>query len=150
MKNTVAVILSVFVLAGCTLMQMREENKTIQNRITQKEKQLYDLEEENRQLAEKERLLLEKLEAGKLNLGQISKELDVLIRENQKLVRMKKERQKSVKDLQQAIENMKNSKKKIAELEQQDADAALKKKKIEALREEIRQYLDLGLKPKYR
>jgi chromosome segregation ATPase len=150
MKNTIAAVLSAILLAGCALKQMRDDNIALRHQISQKEEQLHELEVENRQLAEKERLLMQKLETGKLNLNQLESELDELIRENQQLVRLKNEHQKNVNALEHAIDNMKKSRKKITELQQQDAALSLKNKKIKALREEIRQYLKIGLKEKYR
>lgn len=150
MKLTIAAILSVILLAGCALKQMQDDNIALQQRIAQKEKKLHELEEENRRLAEKERLLVQQLKTEKLNLYQLNNELADLIKENQRLARLRNDRQKDVKELERAIDNMKNSQKKIADLEQQDASATLKKEKIKALREEIRQYLEIGLKEKYR
>jgi chromosome segregation ATPase len=150
MKNIIAAVFSVILLAGCALKQMRDDNIALQHQIAQKEKQLHELEEENRQLAEKERLLMQKLEAGKLNLNQLQSELDELIIENQQLVRLKNVHQKDVDALERAIDNMKKSRKKITELQQHDAALSLKQQKIKALREEIRQYLKIGLKEKYR
>lgn len=150
MNNIIAAVLSAILLAGCALKQMRDDNIALQHQISQKEEQLHELEEENRQLAEKERLLMQKLETGKLNLNQLESELDELITENQQLVRLKNEHQKDVNVLEHAIDNMKKSRKKITELQQQDAALSLKKNKIKALREEIRQYLKIGLKEKYR
>lgn len=150
MKNLTVLLFIVIVISGCALMEMKNENEALRNRIVLKEKHLNELEKQHHLLYKKEQSLANNLETAGLNLDQINDDLDDLITGNERLAQLKHERQKSVKEIEQAIENMRSSQHRISELEQQDISVAEKERKIQALREEIRQYLTIGLKTKYR
>lgn len=150
MKNIFIFQLITIVITGCALLDMKKENQALRDSLVLKENQLDEVKKQHLLLFEKEKHLVNDLETKKMTLGQLDYELDELIKENKQLASLKKEHQKSTKEAEQSIRKLKESKMRIAELERQDAMLSKKEIEIQALRNEIRQYLKIGLKAKYR
>jgi septal ring factor EnvC (AmiA/AmiB activator) len=140
-------------LFGCTVMQIREENKQAELRIASKEKILSDEEIKAQQLKqqrddlekEKERLLLE-LDTKQMTLDELFADLEKLEREN---ARLQKQSEKTSIQEQNLAQQLRHYKEEITELRgDQPISSADKARRIEELKEEIRNYLRLGLDKK--
>lgn len=140
-------------LFGCTVMQIREENKQAEQRIASKEKILSDEEIKAQQLKqqrddlekEKELLLLE-LDTKQMTLDELFADLEKLERENARLQRQSEKTSIQEQNLAQQLRHYKDE---ITALQgNQPISSADKVRRIEELKEQIRNYLRLGLDKK--
>ena len=150
MAKTAIAITIALIMAGCTLMQMQAENAETEARIAQKEERLNELEAESERLEAQKARLAERLDKKRLTGQQLKKELDQLIRRNQKLAAMAKARGQDTADLKEEIEALEAKQAALSQAQASDDTEAIKKQRIQSLQEEIRNYLLLGLKSKHR
>ena len=150
MQKATLIVMALFILMGCTIMQMQEENKETEARIAQKEAQLSDLEAERERLAEYQAQLVKKLDQTKLTAQQLYDELDQLIRQNRQLVAAAEKQGQEVAQIKQEISALEAQQSSLSQLTASGESDAAKKQEIQELQQEIRNYLMLGLKSKHR
>ncbi len=143
-------IIVVFLLMGCTIMQMQEEISDTEGRIAVKEAQLSGLEAQRERLEKHQALLVEKLDRTKLTAQQLNRELDQMIRQNRQLATMAAKQGQGIEEIRQEIEALEAKQAELSRMAASGDAEAAKEQQILALQQEIRNYLMLGLKSKHR
>jgi chromosome segregation ATPase len=150
MQKAPIAIIAVFILAGCTIVQMNKEISETEARIARKETRLGELEAERGRLEQHQSLLVEKLEQTRMDSRQLNEELDQLIRRNQKLAAMAERQGQDITEIRREIEALEARQAALSRMDTSGEDNAAKAQKIKALQQEIRNYLLLGLKSRHR
>ena len=128
----------------CTLIQEQREVRDREQRISIKEKQYEDLMQQERMLKEEKKSLLSELEAKQLTLDQLSARLTKLQNDNAQIKADTNQQQEEKERLDQQIRQYQediNTLKKNNQLSDRD-----KQQRINSLREEIKKYLEIGLR----
>jgi len=141
-----ALAAALIVLSGCqsALIDIRNENKERERRIAQKEQELQDIERQNIALEQERTELLSTLNDSQLQINTLSEKLTRLREENARFAaeneaqkRKQNEIEAHLKSFQDEIDKTNNSP--LMTREQKLA-------RIEQLKDEIRIYLELGLR----
>lgn len=146
MVSIILMICGFMTLSGCgqsALMQMQQGIDRREQRIGEKERQILELEREEKALLEVKQRLLSDLAAGKMSLNQLSSKLESLRRENDRTLNETGRQKKERKRLDSKIGYFQDQ---LKELQMQNSPNEEEKlKKIETLKKEIEAYLKIGL-----
>lgn len=150
MRKAAIPIIVMFIIMGCTIMQMQEEISETEGRIALKQAQLSELEAQRERLGKHQALLVERLDRTKLTAQQLNRELDQMIHQNRQLAAMAEEQGQEIEEINQEIEALEAKQASLARMAASGDAEAAKEQQILELQQEIRNYLLLGLKSKHR
>lgn len=146
LRFIVSLTTAVTVLCGCesALLNMRDENRLAEQRISQKERDLRDIEAQQTALEQEKTQLLATLDNSRGEVDRVSEQLTRLREENARLTTenaAQKRKQKEVETRLKSYQERINATETNSSL-----DTEQKQKRIDELKNEIRTYLELGLR----
>jgi chromosome segregation ATPase len=135
--------LTLVVLSGCTIVQMRSDLQDRQTRIDAKQQQLNDLNATQTELAAESDRLQDDLQRRELNAGELSSRLDELVKLNEA------EQAASAQQRAQQEERARQLQAVRQQAQALDEDTSLsgeeKQKRLDALKEQTRELLKILL-----
>ena len=148
MKKLLLLLIPIFFLSGCTIATMRSENQALKNKIAVKQHQLDEIEQENQQLKSEESRLVAKLNFNRFTLDELNNDLSALIKQKKSLLEKQRMANQDITSLKEEIATLEKHQGQMEDLAQEQGSDPQKEKRINDLKEEIRNYLKLGLKIK--